>query len=70
MQPSIDTDDYIGVGWYQESTGQLRLYNGNSWMPVGFGRLSNDNLRWGGLVDAATGLVVGVTLTIGHQRRS
>ena len=61
VQPSIDTDDYIGVGWYQESTGQLRLYNGNSWMPVGFGRLSNDNLRWGGIVDAATGLVVGVT---------
>ena len=37
------------------------MWNGNSWMPVGFGRLSNDNLRWGGIVDAATGLLVGVT---------
>jgi len=61
VQPTITGDDYIGVGWYQESTGQLRLYNGNSWMPVGFGRLSNDNLRWGGIIDASTGLIVGVT---------
>ena len=30
-------------------------------MPVGFGRLSNDNLRWGGIIDASTGLVAGVT---------
>ena len=73
VQPPITGDDYIGVGWYQESTGQLRLYNGNSWMPVGFGRLSNDNLRWGGIVDATTGFITGVTdsgqnagLTIGQ----
>ena len=30
-------------------------------MPVGFGRLSNDNLRWGGIIDAFTGLLTGVT---------
>ena len=60
-EPPITGEDYIGVGWYQESTGQLRIHNGNSWMPVGFGRLSNDNLRWGGIIDAFTGLLTGVT---------
>ena len=34
-EPPITGEDYIGVGWYQESTGQLRIHNGNSWMPVG-----------------------------------
>ena len=37
------------------------MWNSNSWMPVGFGRLSQENLRWGGVVDADTGLVTGVT---------
>ena len=59
--PSVTDPGHIGVLWYQESTGQLRMWNGNSWMPVGFGRLSNDNLRWGGIIDASTGLVAGVT---------
>ena len=59
--PSTIDPGHIGVLWYQESTGQLRMWNGNSFMPVGFGRLSNDNLRWGGLIDASTGLVLGVT---------
>jgi hypothetical protein len=52
---------HIGCLWYQESTGQLRMWNGNSWMPVGFGRLSVDNLRWGGLFDATTGFITVVT---------
>lgn len=60
-QPAITGEDHVGVLWYQESTAQLRMWNSNSWMPVGFGRLSNENLRWGGLVDANTGLVTGVT---------
>ena len=59
--PSVTDPGHIGVLWYQESTGQLRMWNGNSWMPVGFGRLSNDNLRWGGIIDASTGLMVGAT---------
>lgn len=60
-QPVVTSDDHVGILWYQESTAQLRMWNSNSWMPVGFGRLSNENLRWGGLVNAATGLVAGVT---------
>lgn len=59
--PSITTDDFIGKLWYQESTAQLRMWNGNSFMAVGFGRLSNENLRWGGVIDASTGLMTGVT---------
>jgi len=60
-QPAIGGTDYIGKMWYQESTAQLRMWNGNSFMAVGFGRLSNENLRWGGVIDAATGLMTGVT---------
>ena len=60
-QPGITSADHIGILWYQESTAQLRMWNGNSFMAVGFGRLSNENLRWGGLIDASTGLMTGVT---------
>jgi hypothetical protein len=52
---------HIGALWLQESTGQLRMWNGNSWFPVGFGRLSAENLRYCGTFDAATGLITGVT---------
>ena len=50
-----------GMLWFQESTGQLRMWNGNSWFPVGFGRLSAENLRYCGTFDASTGLITGVT---------
>lgn len=60
-QPGITSADHIGILWYQESTAQLRMWNGNSFMAVGFGRLSNENLRWGGVIDATTGLMTGVT---------
>jgi len=51
----------IGSLWFQESTGQLRMFNGNSWFPVGFGRLSAENLRYCGIFDAATGVITGIT---------
>ena len=60
-QPSTVDPGHIGVLWYQESTAQLRMWNGNSFRPIGFGRLSQENLRWGGTVDASTGLIAGVT---------
>lgn len=60
-QPSITPDLHIGCLWYQESTAQLRMWNGNSFMPVGFGRLSQENLRFGGTVNADTGNVVNLT---------
>ena len=59
--PPVSGPGHIGVLWFQESTGQLRMWNGNSFMAVGFGRLAQENLRWGGIIDAATGLMTGVT---------
>ena len=52
---------HIGMLWFQESTGALRMWNGNSWFSVGLGRLAQDNLRWGGLFNATTGHVTGLT---------
>ena len=60
-QPALTTDLHIGCLWYQESSAQLRMYNGNSFMPVGFGRLSQENLRFGGTINADTGLLVALT---------
>jgi hypothetical protein len=52
---------HAGTLWLQESTGQLRMFNANSWFPVGFGRLSAENLRYCGIFDAATGQIAGLT---------
>ena len=60
-EPTAVDPGHIGILWYQESTAQLRMFNGNSWMAVGFGRLAQENLRWGGLCDADTGLITQVT---------
>ena len=60
-EPSFDPQLHIGCLWYQPSTAQLRMYDGNVWASVGFGRLSQENLRFGGTVDASTGLVVALT---------
>jgi hypothetical protein len=37
------------------------MWNGNSWFPIGFGRLSAENLRYCGTFNAATGAISGVT---------
>jgi len=59
-QPAI-TDLPTGVYWLQESTGQLRIFNGNSWFSVGFGRLAEENLRFSGTFNASNGLIVTLT---------
>ena len=59
-QPDI-TDLPTGVYWLQESTGQLRIFNGNSWFSVGFGRLAEENLRFSGTFRADNGLIVTLT---------
>lgn len=53
--------DFIGKLWLQESTGSLRMYNGNSWYNIGLGRLTQENLRWGGTVNASTDEIIVVT---------
>lgn len=60
-QPPVGAIHHVGCLWYQESTAQLRMWNGNSWMPVGFGRLSQENLRFCGTFDAQHHTVVDVT---------
>ena len=50
-----------GVFWLQESTGQLRIFNGNSFFSVGFGRLAEENLRFCGTFNASNGLIVTLT---------
>ena len=59
--PAIDPTIHIGCMWFQESTASLNMWNGNSWMSIGQGRLSAENLRYCGLVNANTGLISGVT---------
>ena len=58
--------DFLGQFWYTPSTAQLRVYARGSgpeniWLPVGFGALQANNLRWLGTYDAATDTVVVVT---------
>lgn len=59
--PSTAGSQHIGSLWFQESTARLSMWNGNSWMAVGQGSLSAENLRFCGTFDAATGLVTAVT---------
>jgi hypothetical protein len=58
--------DFLGQFWYTPSTAQLRVYSRGSgpeniWLPVGFGALQANNLRWLGTYDAANDRVVTVT---------
>ena len=59
-QPDI-TNLPTGVYWLQESTGQLRIFNGNSWFSVGFGRLAEENLRFCGTVNGTNGIIITLT---------
>ena len=62
QEASPDISDLpTGVFWLQESTGQLRIFNGNSFFSVGFGRLSEENLRFCGTFNASNGLIVTLT---------
>jgi hypothetical protein len=59
--PSVDSTIHIGTLWFRESSAALHSWNGNSWMSVGQGRLSAENLRFCGIFDASTGLITGLT---------
>jgi hypothetical protein len=63
--PGYSENYYLGMLWWQPSTSQLRVFSrgsaGNQWSPVGFGALQANNLRWGGIFDASTGVVTIVT---------
>jgi hypothetical protein len=58
--------DFLGQFWFTPSTAQLRVYARGSgpeniWLPVGFGALQANNLRWGGTYDADTDTIVRLT---------
>ena len=58
--------DFLGQFWYQPSTAQLRVYSRGSgpeniWLPVGFGALQANNLRWGGTYNADSDTIVTLT---------
>lgn len=59
--PTVDSSVHIGTFWFKESTASLSQWNGNSWMSVGIGRLSAENLRYCGIFDATTGFITGLT---------
>lgn len=60
--PTTDPVDHpVGELWFQETTARLSMWNGNSWMTIGQGALSSENLRFCGLFDATTSLVTAVT---------
>jgi hypothetical protein len=61
QEPEPGAPDFIGHLWLQESSSQLRMWNGNSWMACGFGAVMNNNIRFAGTFNAATGTVVNVT---------
>ena len=53
-QPLVDPSIvHVGCLWFQESTATLHMWNGNSFMSVGIGRLSAENLRYCGTFSAA-----------------
>ena len=60
--PPIDPDTvHIGCLWFSESTSRLAMWNGNSWYPIGIGRIQMENLRYCGVFNGDTGLITGVT---------
>ena len=65
QEASPGEGEYLGQLWYQPSIAQLRIFArgsaGNQWLPVGFGALQANNLRWGGAFDAETGTLTVLT---------
>ena len=58
--------DFLGQFWYTPSTAQLRVYSRGSgpeniWLPVGFGLLQQQNLRFAFTFDADTALITSIT---------
>lgn len=51
----------VGTLWFQESSANFHIWNGNAWTATSQGRLSQENLRYCGIIDASSGLITGVT---------
>ena len=55
--PALSDTGHIGMMWFQQSSGSLRIFDGNSWFFVGYSVVEQQNIRFGGLFDADTGLI-------------
>ena len=75
-EPTIGTEGSRGGFWFKESTGILRCWNTNRWVPVNgnAGGSGAGVLRFAGFFDASTGLVAqltelgaGLPLTVGSE---
>jgi hypothetical protein len=56
-----DTGNTIGQLWLNPLAQQIRMWDGNVWVPIGVGALSEQNLRFCGLFDATDGKITVVT---------
>jgi hypothetical protein len=59
-QPAT-TGNTIGQLWLNPLAQQIRMWDGNVWVPIGVGALSEQNLRFCGLFDATTGIITVLT---------
>ena len=55
------TDHFHGQLWLNPLAQQIRMWDGNVWVPIGVGALSEQNLRFCGLFDATNGHITVVT---------
>jgi hypothetical protein len=55
------TDHFHGQLWLNPLAQQIRMWDGNVWVPIGVGALSEQNLRFCGLFDATNGLITVLT---------
>ena len=56
-----NTGNTIGQLWLNPLAQQIRMWDGNVWVPIGVGALSEQNLRFCGLFDASTGKITVLT---------
>ena len=59
--PELNDTGHIGMMWFQQSSGSLRIFDGNSWFFVGYSVVEQQNIRFGGLFDATTGFITSLT---------
>jgi hypothetical protein len=55
------TGNTIGQLWLNPLAQQIRMWDGNVWVPIGVGALSEQNLRFCGLFDASNGKMTVLT---------
>ena len=60
-QPANTNTHHNGMLWLNPLAQQIRMWDGNVWVPIGVGALSEQNLRFCGLFDAADGKITVLT---------